>query len=111
MSHSLAPSEISPKLNAGTYGRQIGRIFKKGKSGIHGPPMKGSTDHPLVKIFKEDEGVHGPSVWLKFLKGMKGSTERRFVQILKAGMHRPPFGSEFLNEDEGSTDRRFGWNF
>ena len=60
MSHSLAPSEISRKLNAGNYGRpatdgQIGLFLKKGKAGIHGPP-----------------------IWLKFLKGDEGSTDRRY---------------------------------
>ena len=44
--------ELLKRENQGSTDRQFGRNFSRGN--------KGSTDHPLVQIFKEDEGIHGP---------------------------------------------------
>ena len=76
--------------------------------------MKGSTDGQIGRTFKKGKaGIHGPPIWSKFLKGDEGSTDHRLVQIFKEdeGIHGPPIRSKFLKGDEGSTDRPFGFNF
>ena len=64
MSHSLAPSEISPKLQ----GPMDGRISPNS--------VQGSTDHRFGPIFK----------------GMKGSTDRRISPNFEKGIQGPTDG-------------------
>ena len=95
MSHSLAPSEISRKLNAGNYGRtatdgQIGLFLKR--------ESRDPWTADLVEIFKE--GGRDPRT-ADTVGIFKGEEE----------IHGPPIRSKFLKGDEGSTDRPFGLNF
>ena len=76
MSHSLAPSEISRKVDEGIHGPPFWFKFFKRK-GIYGPPI-------WSEFLKGDEGIHGPPIWSEFLKG-KGSTDRRFGSNFQKG--------------------------
>ena len=102
---------ISPNCKLGYTdgftGGQIGRTFKKRKSGIQRPPiwskfLKGGWRDPrtndLVQIFK----------------GMEGSTDRRISPNFKkgkAGINGPPFRSEFLKGRAGVHGPPIGRNF
>ena len=127
MSHSLAPSEISRKMDAGNpcQGSMDGRISPNCKMRYKDPRTA-----DLVGIFKVDEGIHRPPIWSMFLKGyagingppiwydfsreMQGSTNRRIRPNFKKGIQGSkdgPIGPNFKRGKQGSTDRRFGRYF
>ena len=92
MSHTLALSKISSiyifyellsvYLKQGSTDRGSGRNLYRG--------MQGSTDRRFGSNFLGHEGIHGPSIRSKLLKGT-------------AGINRPPIWYDFLRGMEGST--------
>ena len=92
MSHTLALSKISSiyifyellsvYLKQGSTDRGSGRNLYRG--------IQGSTDRRFGSNFQGHEGIHGPSIWSKLLKG-------------NAEINRPPIWYDFLRGMEGST--------